>query len=215
MNAIADFRFSAVVLAAGTSSRMQGRNKLLLPLGGEAAIRRTVRAVLAAGPQETVVVTGHSREAVEAALAGLPVRLQANPDFEDGQMGSVSTGVAALTRATDAVLVCLGDMALLRPQDYREIVAAHASHPEKSFLVPRVGGRRGNPVAIAEWRLPEIIAGRRNLGCRKLIDDNPEDVYAFEASNERFVLDMDTPEDYEAIAGRFAADDAVPAGVRR
>jgi molybdenum cofactor cytidylyltransferase len=210
VNPSGDFRFSAVVLAAGTSSRMQGRNKLLLPLAGEPAIRRTVRAVLAAGPQETVVVTGHRREEVEAALAGLAVRLHAHADFEQGQMTSVSAGIGALSRATDAVLVCLGDMALLRPEDYREIVAAHASRLEKSFLVPMVGGRRGNPVAIAQWRLPEIIAGRRNLGCRKLIDDNPDDVHAYEASNERFVLDMDTPEDYEAMAARFWAGAGAP-----
>ena len=51
-------RFSAVVLAAGASTRMAGQHKLLMPLAGEPVIRRTVRAVLGASPQELVVVTG-------------------------------------------------------------------------------------------------------------------------------------------------------------
>ncbi len=52
--------FSAVMLAAGLSSRMQGQHKLLLPVGGQPAVRRTVSALAAAGPGEIVVVTDGS-----------------------------------------------------------------------------------------------------------------------------------------------------------
>jgi molybdenum cofactor cytidylyltransferase len=190
---------------------MPGRHKLLLPVGGESVIRRTVRTLLAAGPQEVVVVTGCEQRAVEAALAGLAVRLHANPRFEEGQVTSVCAGVAALSRAADAVLICLGDMVLLRPEDYRELIAAFAGHPDKSMLVPCHGGRRGNPVVIAEWRLPEILSGRSNPGCRRLIDENPDDVFVHESEHDRFVLDMDTPEDYASALRRLDADAALEA----
>jgi molybdenum cofactor cytidylyltransferase len=196
-------RFSAVVLAAGTSSRMQGRHKLLLPLGDEPVIRRTVRALLEARPQEVVVVTGFQQGAVGEALAGLPVALHANPRFEEGQMTSAAAGVAALAKATDAVMVCLGDMALLTCADYRVLVDCHAQLADKSILVPQYLGRRGNPVVIAAWRVPEIISGRRNLGCRKLIADHPQDVFAYESDHDRYVTDMDTPQDYARILGRL------------
>ena len=45
--------FSAVVLAAGMSSRMQGQHKLLLPVDGEPAVRRTVSALAEAGRQKS------------------------------------------------------------------------------------------------------------------------------------------------------------------
>jgi molybdenum cofactor cytidylyltransferase len=61
---MSDVRFSAVVLAAGLSSRMEGRHKLLLPVCGEPAVRRVVRAIVAAQPQEVVVVTGFNGRAV-------------------------------------------------------------------------------------------------------------------------------------------------------
>ncbi|SPE27520.1 putative MobA-like protein [Burkholderiales bacterium] len=195
--------FSAIVLAAGTSSRMQGAHKLLLPVGEEPVIRRTVRAVLDAGPQELVVVTGYREAAVRDALAGLPVRLQANRAFEDGQMSSVAAGVAALTQATDAVMVCLGDMVLLTGDDYRELVRAFAALRDQSILVPQFQGQRGNPVVIAQWHLPQLLAGQRNLGCRKLVADYPQEVFAYEAAHDRFVSDMDTPQDYERILRRL------------
>ncbi|MBT4095373.1 MAG: NTP transferase domain-containing protein, partial [Nitrospinaceae bacterium] len=70
-------RISAILLAAGLSSRL-GRNKLLASLGGKAAVRRVAEAALASKAAEVVVVTGHEREGVEAALAGLSVTLVHN-----------------------------------------------------------------------------------------------------------------------------------------
>lgn len=187
-------RFSAVVLAAGSSTRMQGRHKLLLPLGDEPVIRRTVREVLAAGPVETVVVTGSHAAEVAAALAGLPVKLAFNPRHEEGQMTSVAAGVAALTVPGDATMICLGDMPLLGAADYRELAAAHAARPLGSITVPRRHGMRGNPVVFSRG-----IARGLNLGCRKLIDDHPEEVYAYEPAHERFFADLDTPDDYARL----------------
>lgn len=195
-------RFSAVVLAAGTSSRMQGRNKLLLPVDGEPAIRRTVRSVLTAAPQEVVVITGFEASAVAAALDGLPVRVQVNDRFEEGQMSSVAAGVAALSRSTDAVMICLGDMVLLTGADYRELADACSGIGDKSILVPWYEGRRGNPVVFAQWRVPDVVAGRCNPGCRRLIDDHPDDVFGYDASHDRVVTDMDTPSDYARVLDR-------------
>ncbi|NML48227.1 nucleotidyltransferase family protein [Ramlibacter sp. G-1-2-2] len=196
-------RFSAVVLAAGTSSRMDGANKLLLDVGGEPAIRRSVRIVLAAGVQETVVVTGHQGREVARAVLDLPVTVQPNLRYEDGQMRSVAAGVAALAQATDAILVCLGDMVLLEPADLRELMAMYEAHPECSIVIPRFEGARGNPIVFAASYAPEVAAGRRLIGCRKLAQQYPEETWYHEASHDRFTSDMDTPDDYRRVLSRL------------
>lgn len=199
-------RFSAVVLAAGSSSRMQGRHKMMLPLGNEPVVRHTVQQVLAAKPEEVVVVTGFNGKQVIQALLDLPVEFQSNPRYEEGQMTSVAAGVAALQKPTDVVMVCLGDMVLLRSDDYRELVEAYASMPHESILVPLLDGQRGNPVLFSPGFVPEVIGGQRNLGCRKLIADNPDEVYAYEATHDRYFVDMDTPEDYDAVLARIGVE---------
>jgi molybdenum cofactor cytidylyltransferase len=146
MNAIRSPAFSAVMLAAGTSTRMQGRHKLLLPMAGETVIRRSVRALLDAGPEEIVVVTGFNGLAVIHALDGLPLRFQFNPYYDQGQMTSVAVGVAALNAPCDVVMVCLADQVLLKPADYRELIDAYAAMPHGSILVPSFNGQRGNPL---------------------------------------------------------------------
>jgi molybdenum cofactor cytidylyltransferase len=196
-------RFSAVVLAAGESSRMGGPNKLLLTLGDEPVVRRCVRTVLAAGVQESVVVTGHQGREVMRAVADLPVTVQPNLRYEDGQMRSVAAGVAALALATDAILVCLGDMPLLEAKDLRELMDAFEAHPECSIVIPRHQGVRGNPIAFAAAYAPEVVAGRRLIGCRKLAEQYPDETWYHEASHDRFTTDLDTPDDYSRLVQRL------------
>jgi molybdenum cofactor cytidylyltransferase len=203
-------RWSAVVLAAGTSSRMEGRNKLLLPIGDKLAIRRTVEQIVSAGPQEVVVVTGFQRREVGNAIVDLPVTLQPNLRFEEGQMTSVGVGVGALANATDAVMVCLGDMVLLGKQDYLDLVAAYEAATESSIVIPYHFDERGNPILFAASYAPEVVAGDRKLGCRKLADAYPNEVHRYAARHDRYTTDMDTPDDYARICRRYGEREGVP-----
>lgn len=196
-------RCSAVVLAAGQSARMEGRNKLLLPFGEEPLLRRTVRTVLAAGVQETVVVTGHQGREVARAVLDLPVTVQPNPRHEEGQMRSVAAGVAALAQATDAILVCPGDLALVTAQDIAALAEAFLAHPERSIVIPRRRGERGNPILFAAAYAPEVIAGRRLIGCRKLAQQYPDETFWLDAEHDRYHCDCDTPSDYQRLLVRI------------
>lgn len=202
------FRCSAVVLAAGQSSRMGGPNKLLLPVAGEPLVRRTARTVLAAGMQETVVVTGHQGREVMKAVIDLPVTVQPNLRHEDGQMRSVAAGVAALAQATDAILVCPGDLPLLTVEDLQELLAAYRAHPDASIVIPRHQEQRGNPIVFAAAYAPEVAAGRRLIGCRKLARQYPDETWYFEATHDRYTTDLDTPEDYRRVLERLQAVEA-------
>ncbi|CAG9168436.1 Bifunctional protein GlmU [Cupriavidus laharis] len=197
--------FSAVLLAAGLSARMGGPHKLLMEIGGQPVVRRTAIALLDAGPAEVVVVTGHHREAVQAALHGLPLRFWFNPRYADGQMTSVAAGVASLAQPCDVVLVCLADQVLLTAADYLEIVHAFAGRPHGSIVVPWHAGQRGNPVAFAAWHAPQVIGGQVNPGCRHLIADHPDEVFVHQAAHARFTTDLDTPEDFARISALFSA----------
>ena len=196
-------RFSAVVLAAGLSSRMEGPHKMMLPVGDEPAIRRSVRAVLDSGVQEIVVVTGYQGRDVMRTLADLPVMLQPNLRYEDGQMTSVAAGVAGLAKATDAIMVCLGDMVLITAQDYRDLMAVYEAHSDYSIVAPRYQGERGNPIVFAAAYAPEVAAGRRLIGCRKLVEEYPDEVYFHDVPHDRYSMDMDTPQDYARVLSRL------------
>ena len=197
---------SAVVLAAGLSSRMGGPHKLLLEIGGEPMLRRVARSVLAVQPAEVVVVTGYRDAEVMAALEGLPLRFTHNAAFAAGQPGSVMAGVEALTAPCDGVMIVLGDQPLLTPSALARLIGAFETLPDgRSILLPTNGGARGNPVLLAARHLPAIRSGDMKLGCRRLIETYPDKVALIEMDDEAFTRDCDTPEDYAAIQARLGS----------
>jgi molybdenum cofactor cytidylyltransferase len=178
---------------------MRGQHKLLMPLGDKPVIRQTVERLWAAGPQEVVVVTGHQALEISAALADMPIKMQLNPRYEEGQMTSAAVGVGALQMATDAVMMCLGDMVLLGSSDYAELVKVYLDQTDRSIVIPYFQGQRGNPILFASSYVHEVAIGERHIGCKKLANAYPDDVYRYEAAHDRFTTDLDTPEDYTRL----------------
>lgn len=199
-------RLGAVLLAAGSASRLGGRPKCLLELGGVPLIRRQLTALAGAGIDEVVVVTGHHAELVEPAVRDLPVTLVRNPDPDAGQTSSQRIGLAALTGPLDAVIVALADQPLLEAGDYAALVGAWKTRPHGAAVVyPEVGGERGNPVIFAAAVRAQILAAEPGFGGRDWQRAHPEAVVPFVTDNCRYRIDIDTPEDlarFEAETGQ-------------
>jgi molybdenum cofactor cytidylyltransferase len=195
---------SAIVLAAGESRRMGGINKLMLAVEGEPLLRHTVKTLLASRLGEVVVVLGHQAEEARILLHELEVRTVVNSHYREGQMSSVHCGLETLTRPCDGVMICLVDQPLLTAQDIDVLIDAFGRRGA-SILVPTYEGRRGNPVVLAYAHRAEILGGGRNLGCKRLIESNPQLVSTVEMDVDHVVFDLDTPEDYASLQARLKA----------
>jgi CTP:molybdopterin cytidylyltransferase MocA len=193
----------AVLLAAGAGSRLGGRPKSLLELGGVPLIRRQLIALSGAGVDEVVVVLGHHAELIEPAVLTFPVTLVRNPNPDDGQVSSQRLGLAALTGKLDAVIVALADQPLINAQDITALIGAFKKRPAGTSVVyPEVAGERGNPVMFTAEVREQILAGAANVGCRQWQAANAAAVAPFVTDNRRYKVDIDTVDDLE----RFARD---------
>lgn len=201
---------SAILLAAGESRRMGGVNKLLLPLGGVPMVRHITRVLQASEIRELVVVLGHEAIQVENALSGLQVRTVHNEHFAEGQMTSVHAGMDALIQAADGVMVCLSDQPFLTTEDINDLIHAFCTREDAEVIVPTYRGRRGNPIVIASKYRKSILSGQRNLGCKNLIEKNPDIVATVEWVSDHVVVDIDTRRDVMRIdsADHIMAADA-------
>jgi len=195
---------SAVLLAAGESRRMGEVNKLELLVDGIPLLRRTAETLLASKLQEIVVVLGHQAEKAGEILDGLPLTFIYNEAYRDGQMTSVYQGLLSLSQPCDGVMICLSDQPLLETEDVNTLIDVFGKRSHGSVLVPTYEGKRGNPIVIDYSHRQEILNGERNLGCKKLIENNPELVSSFEMTNNHVVVDLDTPEEYAALTGSDA-----------
>jgi molybdenum cofactor cytidylyltransferase len=185
---------AALVLAAGRSTRMGGPNKLLAEIGGRPLVRIAAEQALASQARPVIVVTGHQRERVEAALAGLHVTFVHNPDYADGMSTSVKVGIAAVPPDADGAIVCLGDMPQVDAKLIDRLLAAF--DPEKGALVvvPTIDGKRGNPVVWSRRFFPELAALGGDVGARHLIASYPEAVAEVPVAGRAALVDVDTPD---------------------
>lgn len=192
---------AGIVLAAGQSTRMGARNKLLQPLRGKPILRHAVEAQLEAGLSPVLVVTGHERDAVEAALAELPVRLVHNPDYVSGLAGSLKCGVAALPAEAEGVVISLGDMPNVTVPVIGRLVEAHRAQPDMLAVVPTLFGQRGNPVLLTRALFPAVSLLVGDRGARRLLEEAGERVVEVAFEDPAIAIDVDTPEALRALQG--------------
>jgi len=192
-------RVAAVVLAAGRSTRMGAINKLIAEIGGKPLVRIAAEQALASHAGPVIVVTGHERERVEAALAGLPVRFVHNPDFAEGLGTSLKTGIAAVPAESDGAIVCLGDMPQVDAQLIDKLIAAFDPQRGALVVVPTFDGRRGNPVVWSRRFFHDLTSIRGDIGARHLIGSYAEAVVEVPVAGGAALTDVDTPESFSAV----------------
>lgn len=193
----------AVLLAAGSASRMGHQPKCLLELGGVSLIRRQLIALSGAGVDEVVVVLGHYADQIEPAVQSFPISVVHNPNPDDGQVSSLRIGLQTLSSKLDAVVVGLADQPLINAQDITDLIAAYKKRPEQAGVVqPSVDGLPGNPVMFSAQVRDDILAGASNVGCKQWQASNPSLVHHWATSNARYRVDVDTPDDITALEAR-------------
>jgi molybdenum cofactor cytidylyltransferase len=190
---------AAIVLAAGRSTRMGGPNKLLADIGGRPLARIVVEQVLASRARPVVVVTGHQRDKLEAALAGLDVIFAHNPDFARGLSTSLRVGIAAVPGNADGAVVCLGDMPQVRAELIDSLLGAFDPETGAFIVVPSTGGKRGNPVLWSRRFFADLATIEGDVGARYLIGAYPEAVTEVPVTDQSALVDVDTPEALQMV----------------
>jgi molybdenum cofactor cytidylyltransferase len=192
---------TALILAAGQSSRM-GQHKMLLPLQGKPLLLHAVDHALAVEFDEVIVVVGHHANDVRATLAGHPVRIVENPEYQQGQSTSVRAGIAALDPAAKAVIVLLGDQPLITPAILKSLMQAW-QHSGKPIVVPFYGGQRGNPVLFARALFPELLQVTGDQGGREVLQRHAEEIEPVQIDDANAAQDLDTLQEYQALQERL------------
>jgi molybdenum cofactor cytidylyltransferase len=184
-----------VILAAGLSTR-SNRYKMALPLGDKSVIERAVEGMLDAVEQIWVVV-GWKADRVRQLLAPYPkVEIVPNPAFREGMFSSVKAGIARV-RAPHFFLLP-GDHPLVGPEVYRRLLAASGE-----IVIPTFQGRKGHPVRVHSALIPEILGYPADGTLRDYI--RSKGFATMEVEEEGILLDVDTPEDYQALRARYEA----------
>jgi molybdenum cofactor cytidylyltransferase len=191
------FRFGAIILAAGASSRM-GTPKQLLPLAGQSLLVRAVESALASPAWPVVVVLGAHAETIRPTLARLPVLVAESAAWAEGMAASIRTGITTLqqfSRSLDAAVVALCDQPAFSSDVIGQLVAAQRT-TGRSIVAAHYCGRNGAPALFLREHFSTLSALTGEEGARALLNGDPARVAAVDLP--QLGVDLDTPDDYAA-----------------
>ena len=205
--------FAAIILAAGSSSRMgAGRHKLLLPLGNRPVLAHVITATLTSQARPIVLVLGHQAEQVRTHVATFAVSPTVisieNPHYLQGMSTSLRAGLQTLMQneeichSLDGVIILLGDQPLMTAHSIDALITCKQT-TGKRIIAPLYNGKRGNPVLFDASLFPELLEISGDEGARSIIERHKQEVATLELSDTVANYDVDTWEAYQAVVAEW------------
>jgi CTP:molybdopterin cytidylyltransferase MocA len=180
---------AAIILAAGSGTRMGGPKALLL-LEGETLLQRAVRMAQAAGCQPVIAVVGDW----EPGQVDPSVRVIRNPEAAEGMASSLRHGIAALPPDASSTLLLVVDQPAVDGALLRRLLALAAEDPSRPAACA-YAGTLGIPAVLPRRLFPELLALRGDRGAKAILLREDTAVLPFAEG----AVDLDEPQDLEGF----------------
>ncbi|GGL65613.1 nucleotidyltransferase family protein [Wenxinia marina] len=194
-----------LILAAGLSSRMRGRDKLAETVDGVPLLTRIAGAAVASGEPVHVALPAldHPRARL---LDGLDVVRLVLPGSADGMGGTLRDGVKALPEAA-RLLVLLADLPLIGPDEIAAVLAAPSAAPHA--LIWRgaaADGTPGHPILFDGSLRPGFARLGGDDGAKAVVAAHRDRTHLVPLPGRAATLDLDTPEAWAAFRSGSAPE---------
>jgi molybdenum cofactor cytidylyltransferase len=195
---------AAVILSAGASSRFDGAPKALLEVGGEPAVRRILTLCAGAGFPEVLVVVGPHRSEIAPALEGTGATIVENPAWRAGRTGSVQVGLRAV-EGTAEVLLWPVDHPFVDERTLGTLLAAAASDPLATWILPAYRGQGGHPVLLKPSAATAVLALSPSAPLRAVLPHLGPQVRRVPVEDPGVLENVDSPQSYWAARAAWQA----------
>ncbi len=190
---------TGLVLGAGGSRRL-GRPKQLLAYGDGTLLGHVVGVARGCRFQQTIVAIGGSADEVRSTVDLAGVEVIVNEAYGDGCSSSIAAALDAVDPRCDALVLMLGDQPGVSADTVATLLAGRGDAP---LAVCRYDDGRGHPIAFARTVFGELADLHGDKGVWRLLDRRSDDVAAVPIAGP-IPLDVDTPEDYQAVLDALA-----------
>jgi molybdenum cofactor cytidylyltransferase len=186
-------KISAIILAAGVSSRM-GKLKQITEIKGKIMIEIILEKVKAQPFYEIILVLGYKHELIQKSLKTRVDKVVINNEYEKGISTSIKSGVLSISDDSEAFAIFLADQPFIKGETIKKIIEEFNKR-ECLILAPLYNNEIGHPVIFHRKLIPEIMKLTGDVGAKTIIKKFKENAYFLEVDDEGVFIDIDTPED--------------------
>ena len=189
--------------AAGMSSRMKGRDKLLVPIEGIPLLRRQTNAALATGLNVLVLIRPDDTERRDALPNDPKLQISTVSDAAEGMAATLRSAAAAANN--QPLLILLPDVPGVTTEDIQCVLTAFADHQgTKVVRASDAEGRPGTPICLPANVLSRFLTLKGDEGGRAAL--KAEEVELIRFNTNRATRDLNTPEDWAEWRAEHADD---------
>lgn len=194
-----------LILAAGASTRMRGRDKLMQPIGDRPILRRIAETALKTGMPVWVTLPSDAGTR-QAALDGLAVRIVPVPDAQLGMSRSLVRGLGAVMAEEPGIeaglMILPADMPDFTTEALDGLIHAFRSAPQQIWRGSTPEGQPGHPTIFPRDLWPELAKVTGDEGGRSVLLAHRDRLSLLPLPGVMALRDLDTPEDWAAYLGR-------------
>jgi molybdenum cofactor cytidylyltransferase len=189
----------AIILAAGSSSRM-GSPKQLLEWRNRPLLVHAITNTCEILHDRVIVVLGAHAELIQTSIDLGAVTSIVNPDWQEGMASSISAGIKALPASAAAALIMLCDQPLINAEHIQNLLSGW-QHAPTHIVVSEYHQSVGVPVVFPAEFFTDLLALKGDRGAKPLILDFKDRLLKIPLSEAE--LDIDRPEDFELLTNQF------------
>jgi len=191
-------KIAILLLAAGASSRMQGHDKLLEPINGEALLRRVAKSCVGSNASFVITILRPQDRLRRDALTGLDLTMIDNPFWQDGMASSIRIGLENLPQNCDGVLIMLADMPDVSANDFNMLIDVFQPDIGMICRAASQTGQPGHPVLFDKSHFAALAAQTGDKGGKDILGANASAVKLVKITGNAALIDLDTPKDWHA-----------------
>ena len=187
---------SAIILAAGLSRRMTLGNKLLLEKNNVPIIKTTLERIKASKVEEIIIVLGKDSKLILNLIKYEKIKFSINKNYQYGISSSIKKGIEKVDYKSDGVIICLGDMPLIKTSTYNKIISAFYTNNKKKNIIPYFKKKKGNPVLFSKNFFESLMRIKGDEGAKQLMKTKQKDFISLSTSDKGILEDIDNESEY-------------------
>jgi molybdenum cofactor cytidylyltransferase len=206
----ADVFITGLVLGAGGSRRL-GAPKQLLPYRDTTLLGHVVGVARRCPFDQLLVAIGGAAEEVRAGVDLSGAEIVVNEAYGAGCSSSIAAAVGAVDPRAEVIVLMLGDQPGVSADTVAALLRGRGDAP---LAVCRYDDGPGHPLAFGRDVFDDLTRLHGDKGVWRLLDERSGDVVEVPVAGP-IPLDVDTPEDYQAVLALAGGPTLAAAGVTK
>ena len=188
--------FSAILLAAGQSKRMDGDNKLIKKYNKKYLINHIIGTLIKSKVNKIIVVLGfQSSKVKKIIIKNKKINFVFNKNYKSGMSSSIKTGLKRVSKKSIGFLIVQADMPLISKKIVDSLCYA-VRNSNKEIVAPIYKRNIGNPIGFKRSMTRILNKTSGDSGAKKIILRNKKKLGLIKVNSNSIFKDFNTKRDF-------------------